>query len=89
MLTFISLCEKSDVEKLGYKIKFQEAVQSSNAVSSWKSSKYCKRQYGSDCIVLWLKDLFWSKGKIANLFLTKILLKGKRAGPDQIRWALF
>ena len=27
----------------------------------------CKRQCGSDCIVLWLKDFSWSKDKISNL----------------------
>ena len=34
LLTSISLCEKLHVEKLGYKVKFQEAVQSNNGVSS-------------------------------------------------------
>ena len=27
-----------------------------------------KRQYGSNCIVLWSKDLFWSEVKIATNF---------------------
>ena len=34
LLTFISLHKKLYVEKLGYTVKFQEAAQSSNAVSS-------------------------------------------------------
>ena len=34
LLTIISLCEKLHVEKLSYTVKFQEDVQSSNAVSS-------------------------------------------------------
>ena len=34
LLTFISLCEKLHVEKLGYLVKFREPAQSSNAVSS-------------------------------------------------------
>ena len=46
-----------------------------------------KRQYRSNCIVLWSKDLFWSKAKIATFFLTKIPLKEKSAEPDQIKLA--
>ena len=34
LLTSISFSENSHVKKLGYTVKFQEAVQSSNAVSS-------------------------------------------------------
>ena len=34
LLTSILFHQKSHVEKLGYMVKFQEAVQSSNAVSS-------------------------------------------------------
>ena len=34
MLTYILLCQKPHVEKFGYTVKFQEAVQSGNVVSS-------------------------------------------------------
>ena len=34
LLTSISLCERFHVKKLGYMVEFQEAVHSSNAVSS-------------------------------------------------------
>ena len=30
----------------------------------------CKRQYGSNCIVLWSKDLFRSKEKISTMFFS-------------------
>ena len=53
-----------------------------------KIIRIIERTIGSNCFVLWLKDLFLSNNKFANLFLTKMLLKDKRTEPDQIKLPL-
>ena len=50
----------------------------------WKTGNHqnnYKRQYVTNFIVLWSKDLFWSKKKC--FFLTEIILKEKRTELDQ------